>query len=83
MCLVMGLGSSFETTGVQFFSSDLMPRYEVSDKHNNGKYGKIALNEEIRVREWQQKVKRVKILGKTLTCILYVAKSQGSNFIKF
>ena len=56
--LVMGLGSSFGTTGVQFPSSDLMPGYyKASDKLNNENYGKIVLNEEIRVHKWQQKVK--------------------------
>ena len=49
--LVMGLGSSCQTSGIQFSSSDLMLWTK--------KYRKTALNEEIDVHEWQQKVKHV------------------------
>ena len=57
--LVMGLSSSFGTSGVQFSSSDLMPGYWVSKNINNENFGKTALNKEIPVREWWQKVKHV------------------------
>ena len=30
--LVLGVGSSFQTFGIQFSSSDLMPGYEASEK---------------------------------------------------
>ena len=59
---------------------------QASDKHINKNYGKIALNEEYMSTNGSQRSNvswRSKMLSKTLMCILYVGKSQGSNFIKF
>ena len=59
--LVLDLGStcSFRTFGIQFSSSDLMPGYEASEEKTMENRGKLALNEEIPVHEWQRKVKHV------------------------
>ena len=53
---VMGLGSSFQTSAIQCSSSDSMSGCKASDKNYRLK---TALNEEIAVHEWQQKVKHV------------------------
>ena len=64
-----------------------MPGYKASEKLNNEIKGKTALNEEVPAHGWQQKVKhvikRTKILGRTIKCILYIEKSQGHSFINF
>ena len=51
--LVMGLGSSLQTFGIQCSSTDSMPGYQASNKN----YRKTVWIEEIAVHKWQQKVK--------------------------
>ena len=53
--LVMGLGSSFQTYSIPFSSSDLCLVTSFGEKTME----KTALNKEMPVHEWQQKVKHV------------------------
>ena len=53
----MGLGSTFQTSIIQFSLSDSMPGYWASNQRNPTLNG--PLNKEIAAHEWQQKVKHV------------------------